>query len=261
MRKVDCRFAIVVCTLLAFGIGMGVSRQPPSQIQSQQQSDSSLKQQEKTQPTPTSVGGNNKCQNNSPCVNKEPPETYVFLGFSLKVTDTLIAIFTLIIAIATICIFFEETDRSRRELRAYVAIPPGQLFPAGAFSVPRMLACNYGDTPARRVSIRGGISKDIASINVNNLHPMLEGHYLSPKGAHVAINFCAETPVIPSGGSDSFCLYGEIDYTDIFNDRWRHHFSWEWSDHGEIVNGIRTHNFMPTPKGNYEEYLCKDTEI
>ena len=149
----------------------------------------------------------------------------------------------------------EET--ARRELRAYVAIPADGLRPAlhnQAGTTPRMRIWNFGRTAAYNTSIRAATAKNIASIDARRRTFILRGHLLSPDN-HAAISFAPEIPAVPTMFEDSFCVHGEIDYTDIFKDRWRMNFIWEWGDHGEI-----THNFMPHQTGNREEYLGKDTD-
>ena len=121
--------------------------------------------------------------------------------------------------------------------------------PVGRHPLRRVVAVVSSTT----ATIVASAAKNVESRLARPQHSILQGHLLSPNDFCV-VNFARETPVIPTGEHDSFCLYGEIDYTDIHGLRWRTNFCWVYGD-----DGAETH-FMPHHSGNNEEPLGKDTE-
>ncbi len=158
---------------------------------------------------------------------------------------------------ATSKLVTDTVDIARIQFRAYVAIPADGIAPSdmnGAADAPRLRLSNFGKTAAYRTCVKAGIFSNVASIDPKAMEPILDGHILSPDN-HVALNFPIGKPRIPDSSKDSFCLSGEIEYTDVYGIRWLHCFQWAWGHHGE-----RKHNFMPIPGGNYEKSLGKDPQ-
>lgn len=96
--------------------------------------------------------------NKSPSVTrqdeKEPPETYVLGGKSIKVSDTAIIILTFFIALFTGGLLWEEKDRSRKELRAYLGRGGGRVFILPNNILRGVVEIkNFGHTPARNVMV------------------------------------------------------------------------------------------------------------
>jgi len=184
------------------------------------------------------------------------PDVYVavFTGFLVLVTGIL-ATYTWCLWKSTKKLVKESRKDARRDLRAYVAIKADGL---SCGSTPTMRIVNFGKTPAHRVSITAGISRNAIFIDKSKKHIIVQGHLLSPTN-HFAANLIQETPPIPTGHNDSFCIFGEIDYTDVYLRRWRTNFIWEWGNHGEVNGeGGSKHNWWPHHTGNNEEYLGKD---
>jgi hypothetical protein len=84
-----------------------------------------------------------------------------FLGYRLKVTDTLVAAFTALLFFATIALWLATRklvkgadDTGRRQLRAYLSMSPKLFsnFVAGSFVQIEFLQRNHGQTPAFNIT-------------------------------------------------------------------------------------------------------------
>lgn len=85
---------------------------------------------------------------------KEPPETFVLGGISIKVSDTAIIFLTALIALFTGGLFLEEKDRSRKELRAYLGLGGGKVFKLPNNILRGVVEIkNFGETPAHNVMV------------------------------------------------------------------------------------------------------------
>lgn len=85
---------------------------------------------------------------------KEPPETYVLGGKSIKVSDTAIILLTFFIALFTGGLLLEEKDRSRKELRAYLGMGGGEVFILPNNILRGVVEIkNFGETPAHNVMV------------------------------------------------------------------------------------------------------------
>jgi hypothetical protein len=73
-----------------------------------------------------------------------------FLGYRLKVTDTLVAVFTALLFFATRDLVRGADDAARRQLRAYLSMTPKIFsnFVTGGFVQVEFLQRNHGHTPA-----------------------------------------------------------------------------------------------------------------
>lgn len=174
----------------------------------------------------------------------------------VRYAEPLLAAGTLLLAGYTVLMYRDARDKGRRELRAYVAIPADGLSIErndNGELVPRMRIVNFGRTPAYRTNLRAGIARNASERTASRMHDLIIGHVLSPMN-HAAVSLIHEDAV-PTTPNNSFCIHGEIDYTDIYGLRWRHFFVWEWGEHGEPRR-----NWMPHTRGNHEALIGDDPE-
>jgi len=150
-------FKIAVLFIACIALGLGaISQHSPKTptIASEQQAQSAFKQQEYADTKPKLTKrpeerGNHDADHGG----KEPPETYVAFGKSLKITDTAIAVFTLVIACFTIGLFWDGRAKGRKELRAYLGISgTGVRFPGNNHIQAYVEVTNTGKTPAHKVT-------------------------------------------------------------------------------------------------------------
>jgi hypothetical protein len=155
--------------------------------------------------------------------------------------NLLLTIFTAILAVATILLFAAtlglysggkkqlelSRDAERRELRAYIG--HWQMPFDGITNRVKYFDMNYGRTPARDVSmyvrvVSGGppstlddeLTESERQQVVQIVHP----------GQNVGR--IIETATL-TGPNDQFFLYGYVNYTDIFDYRWRHRFAFSYN--------------------------------
>lgn len=231
----------LLAIVLTCCVGLAASQPPPQhkpeapQIAPKKQADSGLKEKQEAKPnekaasTPQEKGGHEATAG-----DKEPPETYVAFGKSLKVTDSLIALFTLVIAGFTIALFWDGHKTSKADLRAYVAIEeishPPQM-PLRSIEMQRVLVTvkNYGKTPAHDMGIQAnfrienGRSDSFPETPPQMLHPeqrvthsvdLVTAYYqlTSPQGE-------------VSSTSLVYFVSGRVVYRDIYTQWWRTDFA------------------------------------
>ena len=168
---------------------------------------------------------------------QEPPETYVLPGTSLsiKFSDTAIIILTFFIALFTGGILWEEKNRSRKELRAYVALEniffigrkmtlPGTLANMAPDGVVRytdrlkLRINNYGQTPSRDTTIWFGYSESGTPVQF-----AVDGPLSGKQMLHPGMGFDTDV-VSPPVSNDKFWFWGHIVYRDIYERWWRTNF-------------------------------------
>lgn len=225
-------FQALAITLLFLGIGLLAGdyldiHQQIRQIKSQQQANSAFEQKEDAQkPSEASHWPNDKCGNDSSECGKEPPETYVVFGKSLKITDSFIALFTLVIACFTIALFWDGREKGRQELRAYVFIESataGNLSPGGR-PTPVFSIRNFGKTPAHKIIILLGYGlgpsfnnfPDITSLSAEQMGTLGPGGPIQYHNTANLILTTEQARMLHSGRYFLF-VYGEIRYMDFLN--------------------------------------------
>lgn len=135
-------------------------------------------------------------------------------------------------------------DTAKRQLRAYVTVDVNSPhFNPGL----RVRIKNHGVTPASNVSIWTNVVEDIPPDGFAHpdIHAPVLGGYLVAPQQHCTIN------TVPQKTKEdpSFFVYGHIDYTDIFKDRWTVHYCHRYRGNSE---------FFPHPHHNKESYVGKD---
>lgn len=152
--------ALGTCVLfLIFGLLVGDYlnfRQQITYINAQQQHDCAVEKRRDGNPSTKGTSAHNNigidcvaCQG-----EKEPPETYVLGGKSIKASDTAIILLTFFIALFTGGLFLEEKDRSRKELRAYLGRGGGEVFKLPNNILRGVVEIkNFGETPAHNVMV------------------------------------------------------------------------------------------------------------
>lgn len=138
-------------------------------------------------------------------------------------------------------------DTAKRQLRAYVTVDADSPhFGTGGL---RIRIRNHGDTPAKNTCIWTSIVREIPDGfgYPDKFPPILVGYLVAPKQHCAAI----VQPRMEAEFTETFFLYGHIDYTDIFGDRWRVDFC-----HEHQISG----GFFPHPKHNDENGLGRDSQ-
>src|SRR6266853_1712287 len=275
--------AIVFAVMIAMSSG-AISQHAPKapQVDPQQKADSRLKQQEIVRPntTTTLLEKKDKGQDGTAESNKEPPETYVAFGKSLKVTDTALAIFTLLIAYFTIELFLDGRDKAKKELRAYVALDDiyfrwnrSSTDPEDRSDIvkgtgraprtPRIRVLNFGKTPANNMTIRingtkADLKESFPKTYLGRDHKVPR-QMLSPTqrfGVWVPVSaeFNPDEAGDPNGRVRF--VYGSIIYEDIYKRWWVNHFCYFYDPDPSTKN-----RFIPHTEYNHEdekEYSSED---
>lgn len=143
----------------------------------------------------------------------------------------------------------EMRSEATRHLRAYVTIDVDS--PHYGKDGLRVRIRNHGVTPSNKTCIWTNIAnslthKEFAYQDVNS--PVLQNYLVAPK-QHCTVNV---VPRVAREAPETFFVYGHIDYTDIFGDRWRVDFC-----HEHQVSG----GFFPHPEHNHEKYVGKDPDF
>jgi hypothetical protein len=262
----------------------GQSKQPPQQtpeIKAEQKPDGGLKpeqpaehNQEAPAPAPAAVpkilsdSANRECSSHCPDAEPEGTEFWPpFHGYRLKVTDTLVAVFTALLFAATIALWWSTrrlvkgTDKTaERQLRAYIIAQDATVTNFGTAEIIEVQCRirNYGQTPAYDVvGWIGATLNDLPNPTELGRPPPdlgLSRGVIGPGGRTI---YTAEvgrllTPLefqkIRAGASTIY-IFGEITYRDVFNKSWTNHFRFMYGGAGgENAKG----RVSTCPEGNYE---------
>jgi hypothetical protein len=153
--------SVIICLLAIGHVANDYSnfRKQIADIKAEEVSNRAVKKQGQSEPSRYESGANIVATSNARQGEQEPSETFVIPGVlkSMKVSDSLIIFLTLAIACFTAGLLREETDKSRKELRAYLGLQNFgvRMIQAGATQMPQiyMDIVNTGSTPARHVRI------------------------------------------------------------------------------------------------------------
>lgn len=234
--------------LLVLSAGIAQSQEPPKapRVEAKQKAENSPKSQDQskaippvaepaaTAPPQTTQAKTSKAGEHAQNSGEEGTEFWSpFFGYRLKVTDTLLVLFTAMVFGAT-WLLWRATDKlvtgaedtARRQLRAYVGIeklesewgrPQGDL-------VTTVRVKNSGQTPAYNVVLRNTVAlvstvgpRTFEEPPENARRPMSTlaaggATEMLPKTNELTDRDCA---AIRSGIMNLY-LYGRIDYTDVF---------------------------------------------
>ena len=237
----------------------GMSQQPPKtpQVPSQQQPDRALEDKEKSQaveqgphkpvptvPTTSSHVGGEESQGHVQKSQHEPSEFWTVGRFRVKVTDTLLVIFTFILAFATIRLWVATKDlvedsrgTARLELRAYLAVHDIKLslrpVVQGSVAEWRIEVVNTGRTPAYNVQrlyktdmLPSGSPPD--SVAISNLAGTPSDYTVSPgdRMPFLARHDLSEEELRFLAQGWALYVYGRVRYEDIYRVGHRTHFCW-----------------------------------
>jgi len=131
-------------------------RQQVTNMNTQQQRDRAVENKRDGNPSKKGAPTHHNKESNSVAHQgeKEPPETYVLGGKSIKVSDIAIILLTFFIALFTGGLLLEEKDRSRKELRAYLGMGGGEVFMLPNNILRGVVEIkNFGETPAHNVMV------------------------------------------------------------------------------------------------------------
>lgn len=148
------------------------------------------------------------------------------------------AVFTVILGIATVLLWYSTSSlvkgadiTARRELRAYMStMPDGTIFRSGQL---KYFELNYGRTPAKDLEMHVCVIEDTldAPLKFDGPFQKLQvARYIGP-GQSVG-------KIIPGHSRQDrpLFLYGYVEYTDVFECRWRRNFAFNY-DHTRLING------------------------
>lgn len=169
---------------------------------------------------------------------QEGAEFWSVLGLKLKITDTLLVIFTGLLFVATWRLW-KATDRlvtgaeatAQRELRAYVSVDPFDIKDDKGINIPNKVAVrilNSGKTPAHKLSQwTGSEIKEFPLLSElkkpsSDLQIGLSVSVLNPQSERLMIveypvdNMIREMAKVENGQT-AFYVWGEVHYCDIFD--------------------------------------------
>ena len=167
---------------------------------------------------------------------QEGAEFWSVLGLRLKITDTLLVIFTGLLFVATWRLW-RATDRlvtgaestAQRELRAYVSVDPFDIKDDKGNNIPNKIAVrmlNSGKTPAHRLSQWTGSDIKEFPLSSELKKPSSDIHnglsVLNPQSKRLMIveypidNMNREKAKVENG-QIAFYVWGEVHYCDIFD--------------------------------------------
>lgn len=160
------------------------------------------------------------------CESRELPSSE---GFLQKTMNDPIAIFTLVLVVANIGLWVvtgktlrHSRETAQRQLRAYISHKPmGAQYDGTNLKYAEM---NFGTTPAKDVTMficvmDGTSAPDHFNGPFEKLQVM---SYVAP-GQEIG-------KLIPGHSNKSaLFLYGYVDYTDIFDNKWRRRFAFNYS--------------------------------
>ncbi len=180
-------------------------------------------------PSVHASGGNGESQPKAQESAEEGTEFWMpFRGYRFKITDSIIAAFTVLLFLATLALWWSTRalvkgadETAKRQLRAYVGIENGHLacevFKDQIRAKPVLRIKNVGQTPAYEVtsSIGFATAKNFSDkIEATQIH--IEGKtYIFPSGNHRIIGIGATLEVPNEVGTEIY-VFGRIDYRDIF---------------------------------------------
>lgn len=165
--------------------------------------------------------------------SNEASEYWTVFGHILKITDSLLVVFTALLFAATIFLYWatkslvigaEET--AKRQLRAHVAVSPTEFSDPNNFSI-RFSMINYGQTPAYDVVETAVIDIFPYPLPPNFKFPELpiQQHsriVLYPHATNITgIAYGAKSSDLKDSGiagDGRIYIYGRVTYTDIFKD-------------------------------------------
>jgi hypothetical protein len=236
------------------------------------------------------LGGNGKGEENSDNTKQNGTEFWPpFFGYRLKVTDTLIVVFTAFLFATTFFLWLATRnlvsgadDASQRQLRAYVGVERMELRCTG-FNNPNytpvertlgyvhqdflvMIFKDFGLTPAYDVRIwvnwqpmpypqrlpdKFGYP-DQGMASPDQPQPTLSQHIVHKDQRYTAIIAIVDLrPFIATRNQQTMLyIYGHIDYRDIYRRRWQATFCQSWEPWSPV--GVE---FVPYSEHNDETEL------
>lgn len=168
---------------------------------------------------------------NSGVINVENTEFWQILGVKLKITDTVIAIFTVILAVSTLLLWISTRKlvigaelTAERQLRAYVLVENALTTQFGPVSKIQIAFKNSGQTPAYRLSVWASIEVAVDPLEQRPDPPSGESEQKGTFGAGATLHLLEETTRIivteelngVRSGEAGLYIFGQLSYTDIF---------------------------------------------
>lgn len=171
-------------------------------------------------------------------------------GYRLKITDTLLVIFTSLLWVSTASLVRGAKDTSKRQLRAYVSADTEVVIINGAAPKTPMhgiVLNNHGQTPANQIThwtrllvadfpLKAPLdrSEPVDLVIKSVLHPGADRHIIAEK----------ELTPQEMGAimSDGYAIYfwGDVDYVDVFNNPQRTRFTY-FADRDALLIGKWAH--------------------
>lgn len=223
-------FLIAVCGALAIAL-ISLWPSPPyqtsqgPQIESKQHADSANEGQEQRKEPEASIAS--RRDDNAGHGSEEASEYWTFLRRKLKITDTLLVLFTFTLWWSTRGLVNEAKQASERQLRAYIAGRPNFLssFNTQNFCWATFEIVNVGTTPANEVQHAARIDVLPYPIPPGFIFPQLSDRShkitsfsnLPSLGKITALRSFSE-PEIDAirAGSSRVYMFGEITYRHLF---------------------------------------------
>ena len=224
--------AIVFCLLAIGHIANDYSQlhKQIAEINAKQQTNSVLKQEEKTKPIDSPPISDEKCSKNTKDCNENASETYTFSTIIIKYSDIAIIFLTAVIASATLLLFCDSKDSSERQLRAYIWAKPKKKkvdIVAGISPKVTFIVRNDGQTPG--YNVRHFIDMKILPFNIKE--GTLRDHDLSGAGSKFVLNptgtselginpriITAQEIADMASGKSVMFIWGKIIYRDAFDE-------------------------------------------
>ena len=194
-------------------------------IEAKHQADSAREgQSDRQQPEATIASGREDQSTNR---NDEVSEYWPILGRKLKITDTLLVLFTFTLWWSTRDLVKEAKTSSEKQLRAYVHVSVATMKPRGDFLDYYLEVKNFGQTPASDVKLRYMIKlcdfpPTNEPFNVPDDGPNVSSAILPPQiGMHDAFTPPQVLGPIQKGdflaGRKAIYVFGIITYKDVFS--------------------------------------------
>ena len=239
-----------IMLLLLLSSGAAHSQHPPQtpQVEPQKQANRSAKAKEAAESKQSNTGNSFICAPTITCGTADPKteakrehggeeasEFWTVFGRRLKVTDSLLAAFTLLLFCATLALCWATQnlvrgakDTAKKELRAYVAIGKKGLYSTEYKGVqrPKMQIDNSGNTPAKDVTAwKNIVDKPPAMLGDSSCY--CDGEVLVK---NIMLHPRQELPLFWADNlqqREGKFLFGYIEYTDIYERRWRFRFAYQ----------------------------------
>jgi hypothetical protein len=240
LRRPSNAFLIALCIALTIAL-LSVSLSPQSpfnqrpNINAEQNSSESVESQRNSNNLTAPV--NTASQDNRNNGSDQASEFWTIFGHRLKITDTLLVLFTFTLWWATLGLVSGADETAERDLRAYVLLEDTFFIYAGEApridspdreftDVHKLRIKNFGQTPAFDMSV--WLRRSPTEIPIKNIDGLLlKSHSEQPlaPGHRYGPNFPVEKKFLHT---DSFFVYGKFIYRDIYDRWWVTRFGWQY---------------------------------